>query len=80
MFSVGRMQIRHFALFVKRPLFGRNKNTVYKNHGLCHSDKNAPGAREPQRLRKIHFSGDFLGSLVFSGAAAHLGIPLEKEL
>ena len=39
MFSVGRMQIRHFRRFRQNgPFLAGDKNTVYQKHGLCHPE------------------------------------------
>ena len=40
LFSVGRMQIRHFRRFRQNgPSLAWDKDTVYQKHGLCHPDK-----------------------------------------
>ena len=76
LFSVGRMQVRHFRRFRQSgPFLTGDKNTVYQKHGLCH-----PENQKNSRVRKIFVrnSGAGNGCANFMDAWKNASVLQEK--
>ena len=75
MFSVGRMQIRHFRRFRQNgPFLAGDKNTVYQKHGLCDCSYFCHFVQTPSSFCQAHSGGYRTGQRVHSAER-----PIEEE-